>query len=344
MRVLYVYNDVTTFTKYDLDIVGGDHDVRALLFRREGMGFLSFGWQAVRDVWWSNAILSWFGSFHSLLPFALGRVLGRKCVVVASGYDVACLPEIGYGNMAGGLRRLVGRAVFRMAHKVLAVSRATAREAVANARVDARKVEVIYHGVPRGEDGGEYDPSRKEAMVITVGSVERSNLARKGHANFVEAARHLPDVPFVLIGPWQDDAIDELKAMAPPNVRFTGWLADAELESYMSRASVYVQTSAHEAFGMAVAEAMLRGCVPVVSDRGALPEVVGDCGVIVRFGDAAATAAGIRAALARREELARRAHDRIGSSFSLPARRRQLIDALQRVCGDGAAASRRPLP
>jgi glycosyltransferase involved in cell wall biosynthesis len=119
-------------------------------------------------------------------------------------------------------------------------------------------------------------------------------------------------------------------------VRFTGWLASEELQSYMRRASVYVQASAHEAFGMAVAEAMLRGCVPVVSDRGALPEVVWDCGVIVPFGDAEATAAGIRAALSRREELARRAHDRIKSSFSLPARRRQLIDALQRVCSDEA--------
>jgi glycosyltransferase involved in cell wall biosynthesis len=336
MRVLYVYNDVTTFTKYDLDIVARDHDVRELLFRRDGLAWLRCGLQAFRDVWWSNAIFSWFGSFHSLLPFALGRVLGRKCVVIASGYDVACLPEIGYGNMSGGLRRLVGRAVFRLAHKVLAVSRATAREAVANARVDARKIEVIYHGVPRGEAGGEYDPSCKEEMVITVGMVERSNLTRKGHANFVEAARYLPDVPFVLIGAWKDDAIEKLKAMAPPNVRFTGWLTSEEVESYMRRASVYVQTSAHEAFGMAVAEAMLRGCVPVVSDRGALPEVVGDCGVIVRFGDAEATAAAIRAALPRREELARRAHDRVKSSFSLPARRRQLIDVLQRVCSNEA--------
>jgi glycosyltransferase involved in cell wall biosynthesis len=336
MKVLYVYNDVTTFTKYDLDILARDHDVRELLFRRDVVAGLRFGLQAVRDVWWSNAVLSWFGSVHALLPFLLGRMLGRKCIVIASGYDVACLPEIGYGNMSGGLRRLLGRTVFRMAHKVLAVSRATAQEAVANARVDARKIEVIHHGVPRQEGGGEYAPSDKEVMAITVGTVEPSNLLRKGHLNFVEAARYLPDVPFVLIGAWQAGAIEKLKARAPPNVHFTGWLASGELESYMRRASVYVQTSAHEAFGMAVAEAMLRGCVPVVSDRGALPEVVGDCGVIVPFADAEATAAGVRAALARREELARRAHERVSSIFSLPARRAQLIDALQRACSDEA--------
>ena len=43
---------------------------------------------------------------------------------------------------------------------------------------------------------------------------------------------------------------------------------------------------------------MLAGCVPVVSDRGALPEVVGDAGVVVEGREAPETAEGMRRALA----------------------------------------------
>jgi len=60
------------------------------------------------------------------------------------------------------------------------------------------------------------------------------------------------------------------------------------------RAAVYVQASRHEGFGLAVAEAMLAGCVPVVMDVTAMPEVVGDAGVLIDSQDPGAVAEGVR--------------------------------------------------
>ena len=58
---------------------------------------------------------------------------------------------------------------------------------------------------------------------------------------------------------------------------------------------MYVQASRHEGFGLAVAEAMLAGCVPVVMNVTAMPEVVGDAGVLIESQEPAAVADGVRA-------------------------------------------------
>jgi hypothetical protein len=69
-----------------------------------------------------------------------------------------------------------------------------------------------------------------------------------------------------------------LRQAASPNVEFLGFVSDEELFSLYARASVYVQASMHEGFGLSVAEAMSAGCIPVVTRAGSLPEVVGDVG------------------------------------------------------------------
>ena len=114
----------------------------------------------------------------------------------------------------------------------------------------------------------------------------------------MEAARELPDVRFVLAGKWLDDAIEELRAVAPENVEFTGWLSDEDLRDLYRRAAVYVQASRHEGFGLAVAEAMLAGCVPVVVNVTSMPEVVGDAGVLIESPRPEEVAEGVRRALA----------------------------------------------
>ena len=58
-----------------------------------------------------------------------------------------------------------------------------------------------------------------------------------------------------------------------------------------------MQASRHEGFGLAVAEAMLAGCVPVVMNVTAMPEVVGDAGVLIESQRPEDVAEGIRRAL-----------------------------------------------
>jgi glycosyltransferase involved in cell wall biosynthesis len=117
--------------------------------------------------------------------------------------------------------------------------------------------------------------------------------------------------------------------VAPPNVELTGWLSDGDLHAAHRSAAVYVQASRHEGFGLAVAEAMLAGCVPVVMDVTAMPEVVGDAGVLIQSQEPAEVADGVRRALAMGPEAAGRARERILTAFPLERRREGILRVVE---------------
>ena len=71
------------------------------------------------------------------------------------------------------------------------------------------------------------------------------------------------------------------------------------------------------------AEAMLCGCTPVTSDRGAIPEVVGDSGFLVKYGDVQGIKNSIEKALASDGDS--RARERVIIHFPLQKRREGLI-------------------
>jgi len=330
MKILLVYRHLATFVKIDLNILRSKHEVHELHIR--GHHFLDLATDMVRTircVFWADVVFSWFGGYHALLPFIIGRLLGRKCIVIASGYDVAALPEINYGNMRSGIRKYIGFCVFHLAHMVLPVSQFTEQEVVRNVKVSPGKLRMIYHGLDTSHVSDKHDLLMQRRGVITVSSVKHDKLFVKGLFTFVKVASQIPDTPFLLIGSWVDDSINTLRAIAPPNVEFVGPLFEGELLACMNSSKVYAQLSASESFGMAVAEAMLMGCVPVVTNCGALPEVVGDNGFYVPYDDLPATTEAILKALALGPETSARCRQQIIDKFPLEKRREQLLQVIR---------------
>jgi glycosyltransferase involved in cell wall biosynthesis len=162
-----------------------------------------------------------------------------------------------------------------------------------------------------------------------VGAIDHTTLVQKGQLPFVEAAGALPDVRFTVAGKWLDGSVHELRAQAGDNVEFTGWLSDEDLHATYRRAAVYVQASRHEGFGLAVAEAMLAGCVPVVMNVTAMPEVVGDAGVLIDSQRPEAVADGVRRALELGPDAARRARERILTAFPMERRREGILRVVE---------------
>jgi glycosyltransferase involved in cell wall biosynthesis len=214
----------------------------------------------------------------------------------------------------------------RRARRLATNSEYSLSELEQNAEIPRERVTVIHHGVP---DPFGAEPAAKEREALTVGAIDRTTLVQKGQLPFVEAARLLPDVTFTIAGKWLDGSVDELRARAGETVHFTGWLSDDDLHAAYRRAAVYVQASRHEGFGLAVAEAMLAGCVPVVMNVTAMPEVVGDAGVFIESQEPGDVADGVRRALELGPDAARRARERILTEFPMERRRDGILALVQ---------------
>lgn len=322
-----VHNHLATFVRADRDLLAERYAVREWYQRGRAVNLVAL-WSAVGEC---DLVFGWFASWHTLFPVLMAQARGKPSILVTGGYDVANLPEIGYGSMRGGVKRWTARTTLRRATRVLAFSNA-ARAETLEAGVAPERMTTCYLGV-----GTVPPPARaKEQMVITIGNVDRDNLQRKGLEPFVRAAARLPGVPFVVIGAWRDDAIEYLKRTAPANVEFTGWVDEARLREHMARAKVYVQASRHEGFGLAAAEAMLYECVPVVTRAGALPEVAGDEGVYAESTDPEEVARAIREGLMLDAARGKGARERILLEFPVERRRETLFalaDALVRGRG-----------
>lgn len=315
------------FLQRDVEILKNHFEVRTAptFNRKKPITTLPSIFKILRGTLWADVTFSWFADTHAFLAVLFSKIFRKKSVVVASGYSVAAMPEIKYGAMRGGIPSWVVKFILGHATKVLAVSEFSLKEILRY--VGSEKVRLVYHSV----DSSLYQPAdeKQSNLVITTANVIVSNLARKGLETFVRSARFLPRTDFVLIGRCMDESIDYLKSIATANVEFTNYITLNRLIDYYRRAKVYVQVSAHESFGIALAEAMLCECVPVVTDRGALPEVVGNTGFYVPYGNPEATAEAIGKAM--NSNKGKQARERIRSLFPTEKRERELITQIQEL-------------
>ena len=328
-RILYVHSRQASFIAIDREILAERFELEDLY----QPGRLPNPIAVIGGVLHADLVFAWFANWHSFLPITLAWLLRKPSVLIIGGFDTANMPDIGFGHQRGGLRMHASRWIFRRAGRLITHSNYTLSEIERNTPIPASRVKVLHLGVP--DPFGEDAPA-KERAALTVGAIDRTTLVQKGQLPFVRAARELPDVSFVFAGKWLDDSVEELKAQATANVEFTGWLSDEDLLALYRRSAVYVQASRHEGFGLAVAEAMLAGCVPVVMNVTAMPEVVGEAGVLIESQRPEDVAEGIRQALELGPDAARRARERILTSFPMESRRSGILQVVDEALAERA--------
>jgi glycosyltransferase involved in cell wall biosynthesis len=231
------------------------------------------------------------------------------------------------------------------ADAVVTLSYFSARELQLEYGLPAEQLHVAHLGVdPEVFSPREAGAGRERIgapYVLFVGVLHpRKNIGVLREAMARLAAQGLPHVLAVVGAPPADradpgtlvrDALAELPG-APGRVIAVEGAGDAELAALYAGADAFCLPSLSEGFGLPALEAMACGTPVVAADRGALPEVVGDAGVLVE-----PTALGVELGLARvlgdprlRAELHERGRER-AQGFTWARTADAWVEALDRV-------------
>jgi glycosyltransferase involved in cell wall biosynthesis len=237
------------------------------------------------------------------------RVPGLACVITV--HDLTWLhagEDWGTSAAVGAMRRW-SPATARRADGVIVDSEATARDVVANAGVERRRLAVV----PLGVRGPGVAPTSARDLRSRLGLGDSrlilSVCQKRPYKGLAELVRALPDldgnVALVMPGaPTPHEA--ELRALAESlgvadRVHLPAWLPGEDLEGLYALADCFALASRYEGFGLPVLEAMARGVPVACSDRGALPEVAGDAALLFDPDDQPSLTAALRRLLSDRE-------------------------------------------
>jgi glycosyltransferase involved in cell wall biosynthesis len=231
------------------------------------------------------------------------------------------------------------RRCVRRADVVISDSRAMAE---VGAQLYARKADVI---VPHAFATPSSVKIPEFGDLLFVGRLE----ARKGLDVLLEAWAkvivQVPDRRLHLVGADPSGYGAALLGRGCPGVVWHGQLTDQDLCSLRATCAIQVVPSRFESFGIVVLEAWAAGLAVIASDRGALPEVVGDGGLCVPLTDAALADAIHRCFTESdlRQSFARAGEERLRTRHALPTLARDSLNAYARVMvkeGIGASLDR----
>lgn len=189
----------------------------------------------------------------------------------------------------------------------------SARQDVARAfGVQPEQMTPIALGVDQGAFRPRSEIARSTRRLITTAS---SDTPLKGLHILLRAFHQVlqthPDLELVVIGKLRDGLAKRtlLELNLQDKVVFKYGLPRDQLASEFSTATIAVTPSLYEGFGLPAAEAMSCGTPVIVSDGGALPEVAGNAGLVVKRGDPDALAREISALLGDEQKRLRVAED-----------------------------------
>ncbi len=333
-----VENDISILSKkysvklYEVNTTKGISFFTALL---KQYFFLLF------NIYRYKIIFIWFADYHSLIPVFFAKLTGKVSVINIGGYDA---DEILIGtpkSLKGKFRKFCVKYSVLNATKLLPVSDVI--KSLLETAISAEKCETVYCCI----DTVKFPPPEripfKENIIVTVGGGGAfiKEAKRKRLDFFIELGNKFNELypaynaKFYAIGhnPETDTYKYLTQFIKSPNVELKPSTKSVkELIEYYEKASIYMQLSYYEAFGIAQVEAMLYGCIPLSNPGGAIKEVIADSGFTVNDYNMGEYIQITKEILDKRhDELRLMASQRAATTFSLQKRKDKLLNILSNL-------------
>lgn len=237
------------------------------------------------------------------------------------------------------------KAVYKVMHQLLSwrgvpvatVSEFSKRDLVARFSFDPRVLQVVTEGA---EHVLRHQPDdsilSKHGLISQRYVLAVSSMA--AHKNFklvLEALSHLKgeSVQIAIAGGANPAVFGEVAMAGADQVRWLGYVSDAQLRALYENALCFVFPSVYEGFGIPPLEAMTCGCPVLASSAASIPEVCGDAAIFFDPHDAMALAGALKRITddqALREDLSQRGRLR-ATQFSWRQATSEVLASFARV-------------
>ena len=232
-----------------------------------------------------------------------------------------------------GMQKRVSR---RLSH-IITVSECSKRDISKDFTVSPDHFRVVPNGINTDFFYPLPDVQRQDNHLLVTSSADTPLKGLRHLLEAVASIRKRRDIRLTVIGmPKKGGEIEKLVLDLRLNgtLRFTGRIEYDDFARYYAEATMAVVPSLYEGFGMPAGEAMACGTPVISTSGGALPEVVGDAGMIVPPGNKEALEAAIVDLLdhpEKRHRLGQAGLKRVESAFTWQHAARKTVDVYREV-------------
>lgn len=340
-RIIYTHIGLSSFVVKDIEILKSEFDVIEFYFKLSRksnlpVSFCQQFFNLLIYIWRIDCIVIQFAGYQSYLPTIFGKIFRRKVIIILGGTDTVSFPSIQYGCFYNKkLKKFTSESLAR-ASLLLPVSETLVKYEYNYTENDfpyqgylfhAPQITTPYKVIYNGYDQKKwpYSAIKQPNTFITIAADlgSRFGFKLKGIDLIVEIAHLFPDFRFYIVGG------SKINKPLPSNIYRVDNIANNELPQFISDKQFYLQLSMSEGFPNALCESMLCGCVPIVSNVGAMPFIIGETGYILMKKDKKTLSELITKATTEYSEIkSLNARERISAEFPLEKRRKLLCQTI----------------